>query len=274
MKEQEIRQNLVAIAKELGFRMPEVQLLLCQERFLARLGSIPEGRAFIWKGGSLILRLYRIDSPPRYTVDIDLMVSGISVSDVSTVFEKAMAVDLKDGFSFKAVSAEPMERDLPYGGDRFEIDWQFFSKKGSRKLAIDACAGDVVKPNIVSSSDAFLLPMGTENIEFKVYPKEFIFAEKLETVVRFRTGNTRCKDFIDMWMLIKCEMNKSKVSNAIKMCFENRGTAYSVEALRDVVSDKLFQERLENYRVRHFSDLSVPDIKTIMRDLLSFLEGL
>jgi hypothetical protein len=95
MQEQEVRQKLAQMAKQLGLRMPEVQLLLCQERFLARLGGIPEGRAFIWKGGSLILRLYRIESLPRYTIDIDLTVSGIPVSNVQAAFEKAMAVDLK-----------------------------------------------------------------------------------------------------------------------------------------------------------------------------------
>ncbi|MDE0518457.1 MAG: nucleotidyl transferase AbiEii/AbiGii toxin family protein [Bdellovibrionales bacterium] len=41
------------------------------------------------------------------------------------------------------------------------------------------------------------------NISFQVYPPEFIFAEKLETIVRFGTGNTRVKDFIDLDTLIK-----------------------------------------------------------------------
>jgi hypothetical protein len=76
MQEQEIWQKLAQLAKQLGLRMPEVQLLLCQERFLARLGSIAEGRSFIWMGGSPILRLYRIESLPRYTIDIDL--TGLS----------------------------------------------------------------------------------------------------------------------------------------------------------------------------------------------------
>lgn len=274
MQEQEVRKRLAQLAKQLGLRMPEVQLLLCQERFLARLGSISEGRSFIWKGGSLILRLYRIESLPRYTIDINLTVRGISVDKVQSVFEKAMAVNLNDGFTFKSVTMEPMERDLPYGGDRFEFEWAFFSKKGSRRLAIDACAGDVVRPNTVSFSEVFLLPLGAENIEFNVYPKEFVFAEKLETVLRYRTGNSRCKDFIDMWMLIKGGLDQNKLSVAVKMCFGNRGTPYSVEALREVISDKNFQERLEGHRQKHYSELSVPEIRTVMGDLLKFLEGM
>jgi hypothetical protein len=50
------------------------------------------------------------------------------------VLEKAMAIDLQDGFAFTSIIAQPMERDLPYGGDRYELDWTFFSKQGARKL--------------------------------------------------------------------------------------------------------------------------------------------
>jgi hypothetical protein len=99
----------------------------------------------------------------------------------------------------------------------------FFSKPGARRLKIDACAGDAVVPNIVTANEAFLLPIGTNNIELRVYPKEFVIAEKLETIARFRTGNTRCKDFIDIWMLIQTGVDLQAVSEALRMCFSNAG---------------------------------------------------
>ena len=274
MKEQELRIKLRQLAKDLGLRTPEVQMLLCQERFLARLGSIAEGAAFIWKGGSLILRLYRTEGLPRYTIDVDFSVSGISAGYIRSVLEKAIAVDLQDGFVFTSITAQPMERDLPYGGDRYELDWTFFSKQGSRKLKIDACAGDVVVPNIVTTSEAFLLPIAAENMELRVYPKEFVFAEKLETIARFRTGNTRCKDFIDIWMLIQSGVDEQALSKAIRMCFTNRGTSFSVEDLCAILADKLFQERLETHRKRHFAELAVPDIKRMLADISQLLKSL
>jgi len=48
------------------------------------------------------------------------------------------------------------------------LDWKFFSKQGARKLKIDACAGDVVVPNIVTAKEVFLLPIGANTIEFRV----------------------------------------------------------------------------------------------------------
>ncbi len=246
-------------------------MLLCQERFLARLGSIAEGSAFIWKGGSLILRLYRTEGQPRYTIDVDFSVSGISTDSVRGALKKAMAIDLQDGFAFTSITAQPMERDLPYGGDRYELDWTFFSKPGARKLKIDACAGDVVVPNIVTAKEAFLLPIGTNNIEFRVYPKEFIFAEKLETIARFRTGNTRCKDFIDIWILIQTGVDVQVLKEAIRMCFSNRGTPFSGQVIREILTDTLFQERLETHRKRHFAELDVPDIETVLKDILALV---
>jgi predicted nucleotidyltransferase component of viral defense system len=266
MQEMEVRRKLAETAKNLGLRMPEVQLLLCQERFIARLGHIAEGHAFVWKGGSLILRLYRVEGLPRYTIDIDFTVKGIPFNDVPAALEKAMAIDLKDGFIFRSVTKESIERDLPYGGDRFVFEWSFFSKNASRKLTVDVCTGDAVEPDKVSSEEVFLIPFLSEKIELKVYPKEFVFAEKLETVFRFRTGNSRCKDFVDMWMLIQSGMHPEKLSSAIKKCFENRGSIFSIATLRGILSDKLFQERLEIHRQRHFKELSAPEMKTIMVD--------
>jgi predicted nucleotidyltransferase component of viral defense system len=274
VKEQELRIKLKQLAKDLRLRTPEVQMLLCQGRFLARLGSIPEGSAFIWKGGSLMLRLYRTEGQPRYTIDVDFSVSGISTNSVRSVLQKAMAIDLQDGFAFTSITSESMERDLPYGGNRYELNWTFFSKQGARKLKIDACAGDVVIPNIVTDKEAFLLPIGANNIEFRVYPKEFVFAEKLETIARFRTGNTRCKDFIDIWMLIQTGVEVKSLGAAIRMVFSNRGTSFSVQKIRDILTDTLFRDRLETHRKRHFADLDVPEIRKVSDDILELLGSL
>ena len=129
-------------------------------------------------------------------------------------------------------------------------------------------------PNIVTAEEAFLLPIGTNNIEFKVYPKEFIFAEKLETIARLRTGNTRCKDFIDIWMLIQTGVDVQALSEAIRMCFSNRGTSFSVQAMSNILTDALFQDRLEAHRKRRFAELALPEIKKIAEDILELLESL
>lgn len=129
-----IRESLVEKSKELGLRLPQLQMLLAQERFLARLLSLDEGNNFIWKGGSLFLREYSTLETPRYTVDIDLLLRGIDFNKTYEILNKACEISLEDGFEFNDILSTPMERETPYGGDRFQIKWKMFGKSQSETL--------------------------------------------------------------------------------------------------------------------------------------------
>lgn len=67
------KHKIVEVARKLGLRLPQLQLLIAQDGFMARLASLKEGKLFVWKGGSLMLRAYRHLQNPRFTTDIDLL---------------------------------------------------------------------------------------------------------------------------------------------------------------------------------------------------------
>ena len=167
-----------------------------------------------------------------------------------------------------------MQRETPYGGSRFRLNWSFYSKPRSQPLNIDVCAGDSVKPSQVQSEEFFLFRLGEKSISFQVYPPEYIFAEKLHTVFHFQTGNTRVKDFIDLWVLIHCELNKELLKGAIQECFRVRDTAYDTLLLNEILTDSAFVEDLEQRRKRHFSKLETPMIQKMNQEILEFLNGL
>jgi hypothetical protein len=75
-------------------------------------------------------------------------------------------------------------------------------------------------------------------------------------------------------MLIQTGVDVKALSEAIRMCFSNRGTSFSVQELRDILTDTLFQDRLEAHRKRHFAELAVPDIGMISEDILELLGSL
>ena len=210
----QIRNQLENLKDKFQFELPQMQILLCQERFLLRLYQLPEGQNYIWKGGSLLVRRYQPkNQKPRFTVDLDLEVWQINVLKTKDILKKAMNIDLQDGFQFVSVTQDPMKRETPYGGDRFSIQWTLFDKGQSEALKIDVCSGDFIKPESVQANELCIIKPKT-NISFQVYPPEFIFAEKLETIVRFGTGNTRVKDFIDLYTLIKKGLNMKKLKIA------------------------------------------------------------
>ena len=107
----EIRISLENLKNEFQFRMPQMQTLLCQERFLLRLNQLKEGKNYIWKGGSLLVRRYQpIQQIPRFTVDLDLEAWKISVSKTKEIFKQAIGIDLKDGFKFFRIRKEHNEK--------------------------------------------------------------------------------------------------------------------------------------------------------------------
>ena len=50
----EIRNHLENLQTEFHFKIPQMQVLLCQERFLLRLYQLEEGKNYIWKGGKFV----------------------------------------------------------------------------------------------------------------------------------------------------------------------------------------------------------------------------
>lgn len=273
----DLRSRLVSAAKTLGLRMPQVQLLLAQERFLLRIASVDLNQNMIWKGGSLILRRYSHMKPPRFTSDVDLMVKGATVLEGEELIREAAILDLCDGFKFLEITQFPMERETPYGGERFEITWTFQKKKNSEPLRIDICAGDDVDARKIRLDEVYLLDDDASKASLLVYPPEFIFAEKLETLVRFGTGNTRLKDFIDLWALIQLpedEFSRNLCVDAIQRCFKRRDTTLNAKRWKKVLNDQVFQDLMEEAKKRNFPNLELPQIPEMFATIEAFLEQL
>lgn len=269
--EVELKNKLTAISKGLGLHITQAQLLLAQERFLARLLNVDGGVFFVWKGGSLILRKYSRIEIPRFTIDIDLLVKGTKVENCEQIFNDAIKINLHDGFKYSKISKTGMERETPYGGDRYEIKWSFFGKPNPQLLRVDVCAGDDVSDIEISASEVFLIKDDVEDLAIKIYPPEFIFAEKLETVARFRTGNTRLKDFIDIWNLIKLDCDRNELKLAIDRCFKRRGVVFDRAGIFEILRDKNYSDTLEIQKIKKFKNLNLPTTKEIFKDIIDFL---
>ena len=271
-----IRNQLENLKSKFHFRMPQMQTLLCQERFLLRLYQLKEGKNYIWKGGSLLVRLYQpVDQKPRFTVDLDLEAWKISLMKTEKVFKKAMNIDLKDGFNFYSFKKNAMKRQTPYGGDRFYMNWTLFNKHQSESLKIDVCSGDSIKPKSVKANKLCIIPP-IQDISIQVYPPEFIFAEKLETILRFGTGNTRLKDFIDLHTLIKKQLNTRKLKIAVMMCFKCRGKNFHAEDLLKILNDKGYTDLLSKLlkTKREYKNLNLPDMKSVLKNIKIKVEQL
>jgi len=164
-----------------------------------------------------------------------------------------------------------MVRETPYGGERFEMDWKLNNKGQSESLKIDVCAGDDVDAKSYSTGNLYLLNYDDKNISFLVYPPYFIFAEKFETAYSFGTGNTRAKDYIDMWTLIKYGLDKLLVKESINRCFSRRGTKYDPKEWGRIIDSEFLTEFIDKQIKRHFSKLPLPGTAYMFTDIKEFI---
>lgn len=100
------------------------------------------------------------------------------------------------------------------------------------KVSIDIGFGDIVDPieysiPLTTSSKGVLFE---SSVKLSCYPTEFIFAEKLETIVHRGSFNSRMKDFHDLYIMISYSQLPSfyNLEGIIRSVFEHRETVLTL----------------------------------------------
>jgi predicted nucleotidyltransferase component of viral defense system len=197
--EQALKSKLRQIAKDAKQDPLAIWQNLFLERFLVRLARSPYQHHFVLKGGLLLSKYVQLG---RETQDLDFFAKNLKheLSGLETMFKKIAQLDVGDGFEFKDITARPLPHPhMSYLGAH--ISMMAFFGKIRFKVTIDLGFGDKVKE---IKQDLPLLrtskgPLFENSISMNCYPKEFIFAEKLETVIYRGGANSRMKDFHDLY---------------------------------------------------------------------------
>ncbi|MBS4163219.1 hypothetical protein PRO82_000517 [Candidatus Protochlamydia amoebophila] len=140
------------------------------------------------------------------------------------------------------------------------------------KVAIDISFGDIVEPieykirlTNYSKGDLF-----EDSVELACYPKEFIFAEKLETIIYRGSFNNRMKDFHDIYSMIALSALPSfkSLENVIQIVFEHRETKLllpiSFQKNEIIRMQSFWSEYLKNLRKEN-----VEALPSLFSDLLT-----
>lgn len=157
-------------------------------RFTENLNQVSD--EFVFKGGNL-LWVY-IDTP-RATTDLDLATMKVtSHSRVQGIIEKACLQDPEIRFSVH--SFKEIEQEGKAGA---AVTIGYATDQGARnRFEIDIVYGLATDVREISS------PVRTEN-RIRSATVENIIADKVSACHRFKSGNTRMKDFDDLWRLSK-----------------------------------------------------------------------
>jgi hypothetical protein len=198
-------------------------LFYFQERFLARVSLSSYRDSFILKGG---LNMYgRYGSAAIPTRDVDLAGRNLAntVEAVSEAIKAMATLELNDGVVFDTANLQAREiiESATYTGIRVELVARF--EDAFETLQLDLSFGNAITPGPVELRFPSLL--GDAPHSLLGYPLETIIAEKLAASIELGEGNTRLKDFYDLYWILEHEtLNETSLRQALERTFRSRGT--------------------------------------------------
>jgi len=133
----------------------------------------------------------------------------------------------------------------------------------NNRLHLDIAVGDCIVTDPVEMEYPVLLDFEVPKII--AYSKETVVAEKLETIVKRSTANSRLKDFYDIYYLAQTtNFSLDFLSNSIKSTFINRGTPLPKETFfpEMIKNDAGMETRWKAFVSRHgqLTDISYQEL--------------
>lgn len=223
-----VRARLLNLSKSRGENFDLLLNRYASERLLFRLSQSPHRERFVLKGATLFALW--LGGAHRPTRDLDFLGTGEpSVEAVETTFRAIVATPVEeDGLVFapENVHGQRIKEDEEYEGVRVGIRALLLNARIG--LQIDVGFGDVMTPGAIETEYPTLL--GQSAPRLRVYPRETVVAEKFEAMVKLGQGNSRLKDFYDVWTLSRAgDFDTALLTRAVRATFERRGTPVPAE---------------------------------------------
>jgi len=216
------------------------------ERFLERLSKSVYKENFIIKGGCLLSSIMGIQN--RTTMDIDANIIGIHFEkeEMQRIIEETIQLDLQDQIIFEISNVKDIKEGKKYTGYRFSLIGYFDKLKVP--FHIDVSTGDTITPKAIHYHYKKLLEDGY--IDILAYNAETILAKKLQTILELKIGNSRMKDYYDVYYLLHNDwdtLNVEILKEAIQITFTNRKAIedlHRIEEILDALENESFLKKL------------------------------
>ena len=224
------------IAKKMNLKPQEVLQIFMFERIVERLSKSKYKDNFILKGGLLIASMIGIAE--RTTMDMDTTIQGLPMTEqeMEHIVKEILSIDVGDGICFEFQGMQPIREDDEYNNFCASICAMYGKMKIPMK--IDITTGDKITPRQIDYGYKFMFE--EKSVLVKAYTLETILAEKYETVIRRNIGNTRARDFYDLFVLLKIkgdEIRWDVLKEAVFATSEKRGSQEELEDYKEIIDD-------------------------------------
>lgn len=270
-----IRQRLLDRARTRGEDFQFVLDRFAVERLLYRLSTSPYRDQFLLKGAMLFALWF--DQPHRPTRDADFLGFGSPDPDrLAGVVRDLCEIHSDDGLHFDpaSIAVEPIREEANYEGLRLRL--QALLGNARCHVQWDVGFGDAVTPAPTETDYPVLLD-GFPPAHLRVYPRETVFAEKLEAIASLGIANSRMKDYFDLLALVReGAMDQPTLVTAVRATFDRRGTelsdGMSFGLTEDFSADAQKQTQWNAFLRRN--RLAAPDLKAAVAEIRTFVRAL
>lgn len=270
-----VRIELTKLAKSRNtYSVNDLRVILALERIVARL-AVDEtlSQHLVYKGGFVLMKVLKSE---RFTRDLDALGVGIDKDEVRRLVPKALERDIGDGFWFGDIKLKELDEQGEYGALRFDSAFQIGEPEAGKtkklsRIHFDVGFGDKIPSKLKPLESPSLLP-SEKSVSWKVYPPEYIFSEKLQTLVARGSSNSRAKDIYDLVLLYPLCADKQELKKAIRATFTTRSTDIPV-SLYDYAKSLTIQQIEISWNGIQLETENL-DFKTAWADLLKMLREL
>ena len=181
----------------------------------------------------------------RTTMDIDANITGMDFEQgtIEEMINKIITVEIDDDVTFEIDKNIPIKEDNEYGGYRFKL----IAKLSKLRIpfGIDISTGDLITPRAIEYNYKTILE--NDNINLYTYNYETIIAEKLETILKRNTANSRMKDYYDLYYFVTYKWNDIDINtlkSAINTTFTHRNSKEYLKRFNTIIKNILEDETL------------------------------
>jgi len=267
-----IRQRLLDRARARGEDFQLVLDRFAVERLLYRLSISPYRDQFLLKGAMLFALWF--NQPHRPTRDADFLGFGTPEPErLAGIMRELCAITGDDGLTFDADSIDvaAIREQAEYDGLRITLR----ATLGSARCHVqwDVGFGDAVTPGPQQADYPVLLDEMPPP-RLRTYPRETVFAEKLEAIATLGIANSRMKDYFDLHALVReGAMDHATLVDAIRATFQRRATALpdGVPFGLTVTFSKDTQKQAQWTAFLRRNQLAAGELAKVVNDLRTFV---
>ena len=276
MNKNKLTSTIHKISQEKNVSFNIILQLYFFESFLDRLSQSDYNNKFILKGGFLLSSILGIHQ--RSTLDMDFNIQDIifTPENIEKVVLEIIRKKVHDDITYELIKVSDIMKQSRYNG--YQVSLLGIFENIRVPFSIDIAFGDPITPKKIAYS--YQSVVLSKNISIQAYNIETVLAEKLQTIIDKQTGNSRMKDFYDLYILNKLE-RKSIIINTLKDAilntFQYRGTSFNKQEIKGLLEgmklDQEFLKRWANY-VKKNQYVDSLDFNDVIYEIFKLLEKL